>query len=372
MLTRTRFAWLLTLAACGGSSSEAKAPARASAPAPASALASAPAPAPVPAPEPADLLVVSPPPSAGCTLASDAFEAPYALEIAPTPEGERFAWLTRGEVKLTALDRGQWFVEATTGGATVRGYVSPQVPVRATRPIVFGGYLVARPEARLSLTSVADGHATVLAPDLEIDTNGKPLSESVPCADLSLGEARFDAASALPAGKALRTSNLPNKDVPLALSPTAAPVAKIRASWRSREVEITALQGARARIVWTQPTGIVFGWVDAALLTTKASSPQAVFSIPEVTVDEADRMPPRDAPEHRTCDGEVRLIAESHRQGRVKRWVVGSFAPKTRIAIYERDEALAYVNPPDGAAVSFAIDARLAVAARDVAACAMH
>lgn len=407
----------VALLACAGpvpvDASSAPMPPRASAPpapiADASASSSAApsasiAPPPVAA-EPANLRAIDPPSGAACEvrgthwqtreLASVAvnegdvmggYPTYEPLELRVAPNGPAFAYAYSGwDPKLSILSSSAAILElgaadrteaiARRGVLTVRGFVASEAGVVLARvPMAIGGYVAPTAIARMRVVSATPGRVVIASPARAVsDVSGATPTAEVSCDALALERAeRFDAlAVGFPKGVNQHTLPIaclaPKKTIPIALEATGKAVARVAPTERPLGAYVAERRGPRVRFIATNDDAYVFGWTDARLVD--CGGEHAEWSS-RPTGHRSPTSYRLDGKEHVKCASPVRVVVQVPGANGVDSYVVGSLAAGP-IAIESRDEVFAYLSQwTVGPQLELARGVRLAIPARDLAACA--
>jgi hypothetical protein len=330
----------------------------------------------------------APPAASAPALAIDAVEAPRdarctwsterstdAYVLRAKPGGASFARAEAPRVRAKLLGEGGLFVELTSSDYRARGFVDA-TDVRSLRParaITFGGFVIATPNARLKMAQAADASVAVALPPVDeiVLTTNEPTT--LTCADIGIARAEFDPHATLPKPLA-GAFVMPDRFVPLAMTPGGAPVAKIAGA--SAEIEVLERRGAHARVVVELGDRMVVGWIAAADVRAKLkASSQEELKIQMLGAlgsglgasaelrGGATRADQVGGCKPRWCASEVRLVAEVGGS----RWVIGSLASEASFCALGTDDAFTRVQPP--ASLRLSPDAKLLVPTSDLAPC---
>ncbi len=341
-------------------------------------------PPPLP-PEPARLSVVAPPVEV-CKFEGAIGED--ALELAGRPDGPGMLIVSSGRAKVTIGPGGVMFADVATPGLSVRGLVVRSASsVRTTNWVSFGGVYFPGASAAVNVKDARDGKIEVTAQPISGFTlaDGSRSAE-LPCASASLGaDSAGTLARDLPqpfqAHGAVKQMFFKAKTpVPISGEPAGPVGGTFDANDEPVPVTVLETRGARARV----RKGHVAGWVDTKLLVapTKASDARlqalieaAQFGVIGTLSSGSAGAPPStktDESAPLVCPADVRVVAElSSGSAARERTVVGAIpaGKPVRVRAGDKSDELVYLVPGISGAMRLRGGARLAVPARDLAAC---
>jgi hypothetical protein len=342
--------------------------------------------------DPADLRNVQAPPTS-CSM--DVKEWNGAISLRVASDGPAYATLPTARAAHVALADGAAFFTADTGSAHVGGFVALDGLHLGTRiAVAFGGFYAPNSSApAITLAAVAGDHATLEAatpPDVEL-LGATPLRADVACADLSLEGPSSDTQGLFDFGATKRARIPAHKKIAVSLGPGDAPVARITTGADAPQVTVIDEQAGRARVVWWDDSGTLFGWVargDLRMLGPESLQSSRLAALREaaqfgmmgllgsgtisggaVNTGNASGGQAAGAPdaaragEHVACVQPARLVAEI--AGR--RYVVGRIDAAGPFTVHRTDTELAPVEAPGS--LEPAQGASLLVPSRDVFAC---
>ncbi|MDQ3299522.1 MAG: hypothetical protein M3619_23330, partial [Myxococcota bacterium] len=272
-------------------------------------------------------------------------EQPRSLQL--RPGGKVFgklATVKHAELALTGDSRVS-FVELTGAEQRFWGYVSnADLHIHAARPIVIAGFAIPGGTAVMHPRSAT---ASVVSIDLQLPAGVRaitPVRQDVACTDLTLDEPQLDARAAI-AEPTLEQAMLRGKQsIPLSLTPTGKPVARLTYKDETPLVDIVERRGAMARIVVLvhslNPLDNVtlVGWVPAAAVGPHDSGFGGSWGTGGQPATRKRRKDPT-APRV-TCTHEVPLVADVAGD----RALVGAILPKVVIEVGARRGELVEVR----------------------------
>jgi hypothetical protein len=241
------------------------------------------------------------------------------FEIALTPTGRPFAVVTRARrAELTLSADGSMPLELDAGGVTFAGFATKdETPLFAAKPLSLGGAIAPYGWAELRFGGVEQGGVRLMLergslPEVVTGLEEEPSGVSS-CDGVSLVPTSFDpiAVLALPgresavlAGEPVLVGRRPDEDASLSLWPSAEAPPIVRVLGRT---------GERARVAWSLPDLVVYGWVDAGHLTPTPKAPSAAPRNPPLKLERTVVAPThvscaRSVPVTAEVDGEARFI----------------------------------------------------------------
>lgn len=241
------------------------------------------------------------------------------FDIALTPTGRPFVVVTRARhAELTLSADGSMPLELDAGGVTLSGFApQEETPIFAAKPLSLGGAIAPYGWAELYFGGVEQGGVRVMLergslPEAVTGLEDEPSGVS-PCDGLSLVPATLDPfevlalagkESASLSGEPVLVGRRPEEDATLSLWPSADAPPVVR---------VLARSGDRARVAWSFPDFVVYGWVDAAHLAPTSMRPTLGARRPTLKLEHNAAAPSRVScaravPISAEVDGEARFI----------------------------------------------------------------
>jgi hypothetical protein len=306
-------------------------------------------------------------PAAACALATERWNGTESITALRLSAGGPVFALVIGPRARLHLPVGPSSagagIEIEDGGISLRGFLSGDAfALHPGKPLILGGYAIPTAFADLSYTEAREGQVAItyeIGPGVE----GEPLGASVPCSDLTVDFAGFEATAALgDVSKAKDQQLRVGHAIELRAQPGGNVVARLHAKDDDDSVvQVLQTSGRSKRILWWRNTAVVFGWVAASEIR-----PLSVALLGYGT-GRGSPLLPRSAAilEVLRCDRDTPLFAEAGGQ----RAKVGSVKGGTALEVLSR-EGDSWSVQPQSKRIAAAPPARLFASAFDLARCA--
>jgi hypothetical protein len=290
-----------------------------------------------PEPNPEDAISELKLPVAACVLATESWNGEEPItELLLGADGPVYALITKPRATLhlpTGTSSESVAIEVDDGGIVLRGFLkSAAFALHPSKPLVLGGLVIPTPFADLSYAEAREGRVSIgYEIGSGVEVLSAPLGASVPCSDLTVDYASFEATDALGDAKKAKDAQLRlGHSVDLRAQPGGEVVARLRPQDEEDSVvQVLESSGRSKRILWWRNTAVVFGWVAASEirpLSVGLSGYGVGHGVPALPKSRAILDVLR-------CAGDVALFAEAGGQ----RARVGSVKSGTLLGVLRRD-----------------------------------